>query len=157
MNILSLFSHAGHSHSGYDSAHNYASGSSVSGETYAMSPEFMLFALIIVAACYVICSFLLSRVFKKAGVSTWKAWVPIYNSWILLELGDQKGYWSVLTVVPFVNIVSAVFMYIAMHRIGLKLGKSGAFVILAIFVPLVWMAWVGFDDSKWHGKAPKTS
>ena len=51
----------------------------------------MVFALIGALIGYVINSFLLSRIFKKAGVEQWKAWVPIYNVWIMLELGNQKG------------------------------------------------------------------
>jgi hypothetical protein len=40
-------------------------------------------------------------------------------------------------------------LYIAQYRIGLKLGKPGAFVLLAIFLPLVWYVWLACDDSKW--------
>ena len=77
--------------------------------------------------------------------------------WILLELGDQKGFWAVLAIIPFVNIVSAVFMIIAEYNIGLKLGKEGWFVLLAIFLPLVWLIWLAFDKSTWKGVAPKAT
>ncbi len=157
MSILSLFSQAGYDYSTYDSTYNYTAGGSVSGEQYAMGAGFFLFALAIVAVSYVIVALLMGRIFKKAGVPSWKAWVPVYNSWVLLELGDQKGYWAVLALIPFVNIVAVVFMLIAMYNIGLKLGKTGAFILLAIFLPLVWMAWLALDSSKWKGKAPKTS
>lgn len=112
----------------------------------------MLFALLTIVITYVVHAFLLSRIFKKAGVEEWKAWVPVYNSWVLLELGGQQGFWAVLALIPFVNIVSAVFVIIAMYEIGLKLGKSGAFVLLGIFLPTVWMIWLAFDDSKWPVK-----
>lgn len=105
--------------------------------------------LIFAVISYAITAFLLGRVFKKAGVPQWAAWVPIYNTWKLLEMGDQPGFWSVLSLLPFVGILTLVFMYIAMYHIGLKLGKEKWFVLLAIFVPIVWMIWLGFDDSKW--------
>lgn len=119
---------------------------------------FMLtFFFLFVVACYVVYSFLLSRIFKKAGVPQWAAWVPVYNSWKMLELGGQQGFWAVLALIPIVNIVSAVFMYIAMYHIGRKLGKENWFVLLAIFLPVVWLIWLGFDDSKWDGgKKPVT-
>ena len=82
------------------------------------------------------------------------AWVPFYNHWTLLELGNQKGFWAVLIIVPIVNIASTVFTYIAMYHIGLKLGKDGAFVLWAIFLPLVWYIWLAVDDSTWE-KAKK--
>lgn len=103
-------------------------------------------------AIYVIYSLLTAKIFKKAGVPGWIAWVPFYNSWKMLELGGQQGFWAVLAIVPFVNIASAVFMYIAMYHIGLKLGKSGAFVLWAIFLPLVWFIWLAVDSSKWSNK-----
>ena len=82
--------------------------------------------------------------------------MPVYNTWKLLEIGGQQGFWAVLALVPFVNIVSAIFVYIAMHNIGKKLGKEDWFVILAIFLPLVWLIWLAFDDSKWAGAKATT-
>lgn len=92
-------------------------------------------------------------IFKKAGVPAWKAWVPIYSTWVMLELGDQPGWWVLLNFVPFVNLVALVFMYIAMYNIGLKLQKEGWFVILAIFLPIVWLIWLALDKSTWQGSA----
>lgn len=112
----------------------------------------MLFALVFGIAIYVIFALLMGRIFKKAGIESWKAWVPVYNNWVLLELGGQQGFWAVLALIPVVNIVAAVFMYIAMYNIGLKLGKDGAFVLLAIFVPVVWLIWLAVDSSTWKGK-----
>lgn len=109
-----------------------------------------LFIFIVMVLAYVISSLILSRIFKKAGVEQWIAWVPFYNSWKILELGDQQGFWAVLAIIPVVNIVAAVFMYIAMYNIGLKFGKKGWFVLLAIFIPIVWLAWLAFDRSKWN-------
>lgn len=98
---------------------------------------------------YVVMSFILSRIFKKAGVEEWIAWVPIYNSWKLLEIGGQQGWWAVLSIIPIVNIISVVMILIAMYNIGLKLGKQGPFVLLGIFLPLVWYLWLAFDTSVW--------
>lgn len=104
---------------------------------------------IFIVAMYVVMSIFLGKIFKKAGVPAWIAWVPVYNTWKLLQLGGQQGFWAILAFIPFVNIVSLVFMYIAMYNIGLKLGKDGAFVILAILLSPVWIIWLGVDDSKW--------
>lgn len=114
----------------------------------------VMFTLVAVIISYVIYAFLLGRIFQKAGVEQWKAWVPVYNTWVMLELGGQQGFWAVLAFIPFVNIVSLVFMYMAMYEIGLKLDKQGAFVLLAIFLPIVWLIWLAFDGSKWKGKKP---
>ena len=120
----------------------------------ALAVGTIIFAIIITVVAYVLNAFLLGRIFKKAGVEQWKAWVPVYNSWVMLELGDQKGWWAVLMLVPFVNIVALVFLIIAEYNIGLKLGKEGVFVLLAIFLPLVWLIWLAFDKSTWKGAKP---
>lgn len=165
MNFLSLF---GQYSDGYDSYNSNLfsddsmyNSPSMYDTTNTLSPEaaagialgFMIFAIIIALISYAVTAFLLGRIFKKAGVEQWKAWVPIYNNWVLLELGDQKGFWAVIALIPIVNIVSIVFMFIAMYNIGLKLGKESWFILLAIFLPLVWLIWLAFDKSTWNGTA----
>lgn len=110
---------------------------------------FLGFIVITLIVVYIIYAFLLSRLFKKAGVKESIAWIPFYNHWKFLELGGQQGIWAVLYIVPLINIASLVFTYIAAYNVGLKLGKESWFVLLAIFFPLVWLIWLGFDDSKW--------
>lgn len=126
------------------------------GSDYAMTAAavgsllvFLGIMFVIMIIVYVIVALLLSRIFQKAGVPAWIAWVPFYNMWKTLELGDQQGFWAVLAIIPFVNYVSLVFLYIAMYKIGLRFGKESWFVVLAIFVPIVWYAWLALDNSKW--------
>ncbi len=129
-----------------------SSGSATASDSAAVAAVFgvfMVFFLFAAVVSYVIHAFLLGRVFKKAGVEQWIAWVPFYNSWKLLELGGQQGFWAILAIIPVVNIVSAIFMYIAMYHVGLKLQKEGWFVLLAIFIPTVWLIWLAFDGSVW--------
>jgi len=128
------------------SAEGYAAIAAIT----AVSLGLIVFAGII---AYVVGAIFLSRVFKKAGVEGWIAWVPFYNSWKLLEIGGQQGFWAVLAIIPLVNYVSAVFTCISMYHIGKKLGKSGTFVLLGIFLPIVWVIWLGTDKSTWNDNA----
>ena len=114
-------------------------------------------ALFAVAAVYIISALCLSRIFKKAGIEAWKAWVPIYNTWVLLELGGQQGFWAVLALVPVINIIAAIFLWIAMYNIGLGFGKPSAFILLAIFFPLIWLIWLAVDSSKWKGNGAQSA
>lgn len=134
----------------YDSTMYYSS--QPTGAEAGIVAALFGFYLLFIVVVYIVHAFLLGMVFKKAGIPTWKAWVPIYNSWILLELGGQPGWWILLAFVPFINIVAAVFMIIAMYHIGLKFQKEGWFVLLAIIVPTVWLAWLAFDKSTWQGQ-----
>jgi len=111
---------------------------------------FVVIYLLIIASFYALFAWLLSRVFRKAGIPAWKAWVPIYNFWVFLELGGQPGWIAILAVVPVGSIVAAVFMCIAAYNVGLAFGKQGAWVVLYIFVPWLWFAIVGLDSEPWQ-------
>jgi len=140
-----LFAHG--SYDSYDYTTHVTDDTALAAATLVFM---MFFVFIVLIITYVAMALLLARIFKKAGVESWKAWIPFYNNWIMYELGDQKGYWAIVAVIPLANIVSGIFMIIAMYKIGLKLGKEGVFVLWAIFVPLVWYIWLAVDDSKWH-------
>lgn len=100
--------------------------SDVSTETaLALGFGMIAFMFFVSVIAYVVSALLLMRIFKKAGIERpWAAWVPIYNNWKLFEIGGQQGFWAILAIIPIVNIVSLIFMYIAMYNIGLKLGKE---------------------------------
>lgn len=152
MSILSLFGQASdYEYTPYD--YSTSTTTTYDEATPAVMAGLLIVYLIAIVAIYVITSLSLSRIFKKAGVEGWKAWVPFYNNWVMLELGGQQGFWAVLMIVPLVNIAAGIFTLIAMYHIGLKLGKSGAFVLLAIFLPLVWYIWLAVDKSTWEGGA----
>jgi uncharacterized membrane protein len=138
----------------YYSNYDYTYSSNVDASTaVGITLAVLLIELVFIAVAYVVTAIFLSKVFKKAGVPGWAAWVPFYNSWKLLEIGGQQGFWAILAIIPIVNIVSAVFLYIAMYHVGKKLGKDGVFVLLAIFLPIVWLIWLAVDKSKWNDKA----
>ncbi len=115
-----------------------------------------LIGLIAFLVIYALFAFILGRIFNKAGEAQWKAWVPVYNSWVFLEIGGQKGFWAILAFIPLINIVSLVFIIIAAIKIGEHLGKSGAFVLLYVFLPIVWYLWLAFDGSTWQGRDTAT-
>jgi hypothetical protein len=138
----------------YYTTYDYTTTSTVDpAAAAAVTAAVIGFSLVLLAVSYVIGAIFLGKLFKKAGVPSWIAWVPFYNTWKLLEIGGQQGFWAVLAIIPFVNYVSLVFMYIAMFHIGKKLGKEGVFVLLAIFLPIVWLIWLAVDKSVWNDQA----
>jgi hypothetical protein len=124
--------------------------SSYSGGDTVPTFIFAILFFFLFVGIYIVTSLCLMRIFKKAGVESWIAWVPFYNNWKLLEIGGQQGFWAVLAIIPFVSIVSAVFMIIAFYNIGLKFGKDGIYVVLAIFIPIVWFIILALDKSVWN-------
>jgi hypothetical protein len=126
-------------------------------EIYADSILSIIISLGIPLIFYVLNAFLLGKVFEKAGLEQWKAWVPIYSSWKFLELGGQKGWWILVAFIPFIGQIAAtVFLCIAAYNIGISLGKSGAWVVLYIFLSIIWAGILAFDDSRWNGQQAKS-
>lgn len=106
--------------------------------------------LVVLLGSYALFAWLFSRIFRKAGVAGWKAWVPVYSSWVLLELGGQAGWLALISLVPGLNIVAAVFLCIAVYNIDFAFGKpSAGWLVLFIFVPIAWLAILAFDSSRW--------
>lgn len=139
------------------SCNSYSHGAQVGCEgsgfdLFAIFLAYMGIMIFMMIACYVISSWMLSRIFKKAGIEEWKAWVPFYNTWIMLEMGEQKGWYLLLSLIPFVGpIIFLVFSIMAQYEIGKKFGKEGTFVLWAIFLSPVWYAILAFDKSTWSG------
>lgn len=151
MNTLTTFAQSFYNTDFYPSASNGVNADATANA--ALVILFFTFYFIFLIVLYVIISLLMMQIFKKAGVKPWIAWVPVYNSWKLYEIGGQQGFWAVLLLVPIVNIVSSIYLYIAMYHIGKKLEKPGEFVLLGIFLPLVWFIWLAVDKSKWNDGA----
>src|SRR5690606_15450898 len=87
--------------------------------------------LIVSVVSYVVGSFLMMKVFDKAGITDrWRAWVPVYNTMIFFKLGDLSP-WLVLYATAGALLLSwigiglifavalQVFAILAAWRIGL--------------------------------------
>ncbi len=139
-----------------------------SGAAALLAFFIILIPVLIITALvgYVISSFLLMRIFDKAGVQgKWRAWVPVYNWLIFSKLGDFSPWValgvivgaSVLSQVPvlgWVLLVVQFVMYVVISwRVGLKLGKEWYFLLLWL-IPglgtLIWLAILAFDSSRWN-------
>ena len=82
------------------------------------------------------------KVFVKAGKPGWAAIVPIYNIIVLLEIADKPLWWIILFFIPFVNVIMAILVGIAVAK---NFGKSDAFgvglgLLGFIFYPILGLA-----------------
>jgi len=58
----------------------------------------LIFLLIVVLPVYG-----LSTMFKKAGIPTWKAWIPIYNTWVMLDVAKKPKWWFFIQFLPIIG------------------------------------------------------
>ncbi len=116
----------------------------------AISAFFMAY-FVFVIIIYLVFSFILSKVFVKADKPAWAAFVPIYNGWVLFEIGGKPGWWVLSSFIPFAGPLIAFVLYIMVSlEIAKKFGKSSTFGILGLWLfSIIGYAMLAFDDSKY--------
>lgn len=130
-----------------------------SGSLDGLSLYLFFLLLLIGLPVYIYSSNTLSKIFKKAGIKSWIAWVPFYNTWKFFELGNFNGALSLIaiaSVIPtigdFAVLASTILAILAANNIGKGFGKKGLFTVLAVLLPFVWLGILAFGKDKWSGK-----
>jgi hypothetical protein len=77
---------------------------------------------------------------RTDGRSAWLAWVPIANAILMLQIAKKPLWWIILFMIPIVNIVIIIMVWMGMAEARQKPNWWG---ILAI-VPLVNMVVPGY-------------
>jgi Family of unknown function (DUF5684) len=98
------------------------------------------FAIFIIAAMW--------KVFEKAGQPGWAAIIPVYNIYIMTKIGGKPGYWTLLCLIPFVNVVFMIWLY---NMISKSFGKDEGFTAGLIFLGLIFWPILGFGSAKYLG------
>ena len=149
----------------YDS--DYSSSSVSPAETtgiLAVLLAYMGIIVMILIGVYILTSIAKMKIFKKAGLPGWKAWVPIYGEWKFLELGGYNGALIFLAFIPFFGgIALLVATCLAANEISKKLDKSDIFILFPLGVitggitAIIWYYIAGFSNSTWNDSLGKPS
>lgn len=89
--------------------------------------------------------------FKKAGIETWKAFVPFYNTWCMVQASEIKKYWFWLQFIPIVGQFITIWITIifVMHFGVVNFLQH----TLLVFLPFAYMPYVGFSPKiRWGGQ-----
>ena len=99
--------------------------------------------------------------FKKAGVPAWKALVPYYNVWTMIEIAGRPKYWFFLQFIPIVGWFITLGIFIEFVK---PFGKFKFYQhAMASLVPFLYFIYIGFnkkdkilglDIVKKHKKSP---
>ena len=92
------------------------------------------------------------RIFEKAGEPGWACIIPIYGTIVLLRIVGKPWWWLLLMLVPFVNIIFAIW---AVNLLSKSFGKSEGFTVGMIFFPFVFYPVLGFGRSEYMGAQSK--
>jgi len=92
------------------------------------------------------------KIYTKANQPGWACLIPIYNIWILIKIIGKPGWWLLMLIIPFVNIVFAIWMT---NLLSKSFGKSEGFTIGLILLPLIFYPILGLGSAKYLGPAGK--
>jgi hypothetical protein len=105
------------------------------GEVPALLSGVLLLCVMVVGlAFYVYMALALQTIATKTGTANaWLAWIPIANAFLILSVAKKPMWWFLLFLIPLVNLVVAVMVWMAVAQAR---GKPDWWGILMI-VPLV--------------------
>ena len=101
---------------------------------------FFLFFIFLLAAMW--------RVFAKAGQPGWASIIPIYNIYVMTKIGGKPGYWTLLCLIPGLNIIFSIWL---LNMISKSFGKDEGFTAGLIFLGIIFWPVLGFGSAKYLG------
>jgi len=101
----------------------------------AFAGVFLFVALIIAVVFYVYFAVCLMKIAKKTNTPNgWFAWIPILNAILMLQIAKKPLWWIILLIIPIVNIVIGVMIWM---EIAKAVGKPEWLGIVLVLSPLV--------------------
>jgi len=105
---------------------------------------FMMFFLVFALAMYVYVALALSTIAQKTNTENgWLAWIPIANIILMLNIARKPVWWIVLCLIPLVNIVIFIILWMAIAEARNKPSWWGVLMIVPIVSLIVpgYLAW----------------
>jgi hypothetical protein len=110
----------------------------------AIAGTMLLFVLVFVAAGYIYVSLALQTIANKTGtINAWLAWIPIANIFLMLSIAKKPMWWFVLCLIPLVNIVILVMIWMGVAEARHKPAWWGIMTIIPLINIIVpgYLAW----------------
>ena len=84
--------------------------------------------------------------FKKAGIDGWKAFIPFYNTWCMVEKMELKKFWFFLQFIPIAGQFITIWICIKFVE---HFGRFGVLHHAAtVFVPYIYFPYLGFSNQE---------
>jgi magnesium-transporting ATPase (P-type) len=105
---------------------------------------FFLVFLVIGAAFYIFAAFALMTIAEKTQTpNAWLAWIPIANVVLMIMVARKPIWWLVLFLIPLVNIVVSVILWMAIAEARRKPSWWGILTIIPVLnlIAIAYLAW----------------
>lgn len=88
------------------------------------------------------------RLFQKAGIAGWKAWIPFYRDYVLCEITMGKGWYFIIGLIPpFWPVMKVVYAV----EVSRSYGQELLFAVLYYFLPWICELVLGFGKAEYLG------
>jgi hypothetical protein len=119
-----------------DYNYDYSSSSSAAaggGTAMAILGAMFLVWLVVMAAAYVYAAICLMKIAKKTGTANaWFAWIPILNVILMIQSAKKPMWWIIMFFIPFVNIIFAILIWMALAEAVKKPSWIGILMIVPV-------------------------
>jgi signal peptidase I len=90
--------------------------------------------------------------FKKAGIEGWKAFMPFYNTWLMVEKMELKKHWFFFQLIPIAGQFVTIWLCIKFVE------HFGRFSVLhhaaTVFIPFIYFPYLGFSKNERYAGIP---
>jgi len=95
------------------------------------------------------------KVLEKAGQPGWAILIPIYNIICILAVAGKPWWWLFLMLIPIVNFVIMIIVYIGIAK---GFGKDSGFAVGLILLGIIFFPILAFNkDIKYVGFGSNTA
>lgn len=99
--------------------------------------------------CFVVIAVGLYKMFQKAGITEWYAFIPILNAWETTKIACGSGLYLLLILIPCVGpLIYVIFLAV---KLSPAFGKGIGTTLLLIFLAPIAYLYLGFGDAQYRG------
>ena len=108
-------------------------------------------ALIFSLIFYLLFSFCVYKIFQKAGrEDAWAAFIPIYNTIVMVDIIKKPIWWFIMLLIPFVNIIFGIMMA---DRLARFFGKDTLMTVVLVLFPYIGLPVLAFGHAVYNPNA----
>ncbi|MBL7696675.1 MAG: S26 family signal peptidase [Chitinophagaceae bacterium] len=92
----------------------------------------------------------LYKLFRKAGIPEWKAWVPFLNTWEIVKAAEIRRHWFFWQFIPIAGWFISIWLLIELVKLfgKFKLYQHAA----VVFISFIYFPFLGWSkDEKYYG------
>lgn len=102
--------------------------------------------VLIILGLYAYIAFCIQTISKRTNTKDpWMAWVPILNIYLLCKIAGKPGWWLILFIIPLVNIVISIIVWMRISEALKKPGWLGILTIIPLINLVIW-GYLAFGD-----------